>query len=209
MVAPVFVDKHFKAEEADKTWTLLREYLAKLRDNQGIPLLGYVRSSDKLIPEPSADDPSTNYPTHDTELIARVPLLGPGRVTPQGSERMVDEMISSNRLIQSEQFQAANSVLYTVLHGLLSERRVWTHAGASSHMMRSRTAFWNIRRGIFGANISTFRLKQLDAKMAKLSYKCEQKRHNFQTYAENHQDINNQLNIIIRKGTGVQSDMVE
>ena len=208
VTSPDFTDKSFRVEEVDKTWNKLREYLGKLRDDQGIPLLAFVRPSEKMIPKDSADDPSTNYPNHDAELIARVPMLRPGPV-PQGTTEAVDEMISSNVLFQSEQFQAANSVLYTVLHSLLNERRVWAHAGPASRMLRGRTAFWNMHRGIFGANISTFRLKQLDAKVAKLSYKGEQKRFNFQMYTENHQEINNQRNIIIREGTGIQSDMVE
>lgn len=204
---PEVTERHLKPEEADKTWSQIKEYLANLRDDQGIPLLGYVRPTDKLFPKDSDDDPSTMYPNHDKELIARVPICKPGYV-PAGTGQAVDEMISRNAAYKSEQFRAADSVLYTALHSLLSERNVWAHAGPAARMMLGRTAFWNIHRGMFGANISTFRLKQLDARMAKLTYKGEQKRYNFQKYVENHQDINNQRNIIIREGTNVPTDVV-
>jgi len=63
-------------KDVSKTYEAMVQYLRGMRGESGVPLSYVARPTNKLIPKPSAEDPSTGYSTHDEEMVKRAPIIG-------------------------------------------------------------------------------------------------------------------------------------
>ena len=78
-------------KDVSKTYEALVQYLRGMRGGNGVPLSYTVRPTDKLMPKPSADDPSTEYSTYDEEMVKRAPIIVAGNTNGTESDGPFDD----------------------------------------------------------------------------------------------------------------------
>lgn len=112
-----------------KTIEAIEEYLRQFRGTNGVPLSYVVRKDIK--PEPSADDPSTNYDTLDEEMIARAPILTNNAVG------VVAVLEREGPFVDS--FITDRGTAWDKLHVLFQDHESWTYMKA---FRRARNEDW-------------------------------------------------------------------
>ena len=118
--------------------------LSHYRHSTGI-LIGHVLRPD-LVPKPPADDPSTNYITHDDEAFARVRIIKQAHVARPVAE-LEEQKGARWTLVAIE----CNGEVYDHLRSMLGDTRYWSHVPNSVQVARDgRAALLAMRNNICG-----------------------------------------------------------
>ena len=150
--------------------------LSKFRHSTGI-LIGHVLRND-LIPMASADDPTTNYITHDDEAFARVRIIN-AAFEAEPAEELEEDKGRKWCQIALE----CNGLVYDHLRSMLSNTKWWNHVSNAAQRRRDgRGVLVAIRTNICGPSANTD-LQRKNRAIAENSYYDGEKRgRNWETY---------------------------
>ena len=176
---PVVTNKILE-KDPDHTWEVIMEYLAAVRDTNGIPLAAWARSDAEFWPPRVEDDPASGYLTRDEELIARAPIildLYRGQ-TPSA--------VCARKDYWTPLFAEGNPVLYTELYQILGKLTVWENAKGATRAKDGRKAFMKIYNALFGANVIFHRHEANNQAIASLTYDGHRRNFTFDDYVNRH-----------------------
>ena len=112
-VIPPVITNRMLEKEPDHAWEFLSEHLNTVRDNNGLPLSSWCRSSLKLIPTVSEADYSNEYITLDRELVVRYPIIK------ETQNLQTLNTLEETRSDWMDEFKAANTILWGQLFHML------------------------------------------------------------------------------------------
>ena len=150
--------------------------LSKFRHSTGI-LIGHVLRKD-LVPEDSADDPSTNYITHDDEAFARV------RIIKAAYENETAEELEEDKGLKWDQIALeCNGLVFDHLRNMISGTKWWHHVSNDIQRRRDgRGIIVAVGTNTCGPSANTD-LERKTRNTAENSYYDGEKRgRNFETY---------------------------
>ena len=143
-------------EDPHKAFRQLGTYLEKLRGPNGVPMACIIRYS--LIVE-RWDEDETEYPTMDDEMIARFPLLAPDW------NRTKDDEALTKDGPYSAQGALLNLLFWNLLHTMLGNSPLWTHAKSTTKSKNCRLAYFLLKKIALGEQWVTHRIQYIETEL--------------------------------------------
>ena len=153
----------------------LGTYLEKLRGPNGVPMACIIR--DLLIVE-RGDKDTTEYPTMDDEMIDRFPLLAPNW------NRTKDDEALTKDGPYSAQGALLNLLFWNLLHTMLGNSPLWTHAKSTTKSKNGRLAYFQIKKIALGEQWVTHRIQHIESELERCKYKGETNTWDLAKYCE-------------------------
>ena len=162
-------------EDPHKAFRQLGTYLEKLRGPNGVPMACLIRDSLVVLRE---DEDETEYPTMDDEMIERFPLLAPTW------NRTKDDEALTKDGPYSAQGALLNQLFWNLLHTMLGNSPLWTHAKSTTKSKNGRLAYFMMKKIALGEQWLTHRVQYIETELKKCVYKGETKDWDLSKYCE-------------------------
>ena len=145
--------------------------------------LAYVVRPD-LIPPYEDRDPPENYPSLDAEMIARAPILEDGDIDPDQTALALKALEDSGPFCAS--FRIDMVTVWNILYEMFGQTPAWLHGQSTKKEKNGRKLFRLLFDHYLGAEHVTHQANKVEARIASLSYKGEQKNWGWDKYVDAH-----------------------
>lgn len=162
-------------EDPHKAFRQLGTYLEKLRGPNGVPMACIIRDSLIVL---RGDEDETEYPTMDDEMIERFPLL------PSNYDVTKDDEALTKDGLYSSQGALLNLLFWNLLHTMLGNSPLWTHAKSTTKSKNGRLAYFQIKKIALGEQWVTHRIQHIESELEKCKYKGETNTWDLAKYCE-------------------------
>ena len=173
-------------ELSEKDWPknmdALNEYFRGCLGVTNIPLAYCLR--DNIDVPPEGNDPSTNYPTQQDELIARAPI--------QEVRNGVTQFTPT--------YLTDNAKTWDLLSKITRGLNCWTYVKSAQRTRDGRAGFQSLYNHFVGANRVDNMSTIAENKLQNTTYTGEKRRFNFERYVQIHVDQHNILDGLVRYG---------
>jgi len=165
-----------------KTFEVVSEQLEHGRGINGEKLAYVVRPD--LIPPYEDDDPPEDYPSLDAEMIARAPILEDGEIGPDQTALEIKALEDSGPFCAS--FRIDMVTVWNILYEMFGQTPGWLHGQSTKKEKSGRKLFRLLFDHYLGAEHVTHQANKVEARIASLSYKGEQKNWGWDKYVDAH-----------------------
>ena len=165
-----------------KTFEVVSEQLEHGRGINGVCLAYVVRAD--LIPPYEDDDPPEDYPSLDAEMIARAPILEDGEIGPDQTALALQALEDSGPFCAS--FRIDMVTVWNILYEMFGQTPAWLHGQSTKKEKNGRKLFRLLFDHYLGAEHVTHQANKVEARIASLSYKGEQKNWGWDKYVDAH-----------------------
>jgi hypothetical protein len=145
--------------------------------------LAYVVRPD-LIPPYEDRDPPENYPSLDAEMIARAPILEDGDIDPDQTALALKALEDSGPFCAS--FRIDMVTVWNILYEMFGQTPAWLHGQSTKKEKNGRKLFRLLFDHYLGTEHVTHQANKVEARIASLSYKGEQKNWGWDKYVDAH-----------------------
>ena len=145
--------------------------------------LAYVVRPD-LIPPYEDRDPPENYPSLDAEMIARAPILEDGDIDPDQTALATTALEDSGPFCAS--FRIDMVTVWNILFEMFGQTPAWLHGQSTKKEKNGRKLFRLLFDHYLGTEHVTHQANKVEARIASLSYKGEQKNWGWDKYVDAH-----------------------
>ena len=161
-----------------RTMEAIEEYLQQFRGTTGVPLSYVIRRV--IQPAPDTDDPSTNYPTMEHEMVARAPILAPGAT---GNATTLE---ANGPFTQS--FITDRSEVWSKLAVIFGNSESWTYAKIARRTRDGRQCFRSVYNHYLGPNNIDHMASRAERKLRDSTYHGERRNWDFEKYVTTHKE---------------------
>jgi uncharacterized membrane protein YgcG len=165
-----------------KTFEVVSEQLEHGRGIHGVCLAYIVRED--LIPPYEDHDPPTNYHSLDAEMIARAPILEDDQIDPDQTALAIKALEDSGPFCAS--FRIDMVTVWNILYEMFGQTPAWLHGQSTKKEKNGRKLFRLLFDHYLGAEHVTHQANKVEARIASLSYKGEQKNWGWDKYVDAH-----------------------
>jgi uncharacterized membrane protein YgcG len=165
-----------------KTFEVVSEQLEHGRGIQGVCLAYAVRAD--LIPPYEDDDPPKDYPSLDAEMIARAPILEDGEIGPDQTALAIKALEDSGPFCAS--FRIDMVTVWNILYEMFGQTPAWLHGQSTKKEKNGRKLYRLLFDHYLGAEHVTHQANKVEARIANLSYKGEQRNWGWDKYVDAH-----------------------
>jgi hypothetical protein len=165
-----------------KTFEVVTEQLKHARGINGVCLAYVVRAD--LIPPYEDKDPPEDYPSLDAEMIARAPILEDGEIEPDISALEIKVLEDCGPFCAS--FRIDMVTAWNILYEMFGQTPAWLHGQSTKKEKNGRKLFRLLFDHYLGAEHVTHQANKVEARIASLSYKGEQKNWGWDKYVDAH-----------------------
>ena len=161
-----------------RTMEGIEEYLQQFRGTTGVPLSYVIRR--EIKPAPDSDDPSSNYPTIEHEMVARAPIIAPGATGD------VPTLEANGPFTQS--FITDRSEVWAKLAVIFGSAECWTYAKIARRSRDGRLCFRSVYNHYLGPNNIDHMASRAERKLRDSTYHAERRNWNFEKYVTTHKE---------------------
>jgi hypothetical protein len=154
-----------------ETFEVVSEQLEHRRGIHGVCLAYVVRGD--LIPQYEDHDPPGNYPSLDAEMIARAPILEDEDTAPDQTALVMKALEDSGPFCAS--FRIDMVTVWNILYEMFGQTPAWLHGQFTKKEKNRCKLFHLLFDHYLGAKHVTHQANKVEARIASLSYKGEQK----------------------------------
>ena len=165
-----------------KTFEVVTEQLEHGRGINGICLAYVVRAD--LIPQYEDTDPPEGYPNLDAEMIARAPILEDGEIPPDQTAHDLKVLEECGPFCSS--FRIDMVTAWNILYEMFGQTPAWLHGQSTKKEKNGRKLFRLLFDHYLGAEHVTHQANKVEARIASLSYKGEQRNWSWDKYVDAH-----------------------
>ena len=165
-----------------KTFEVVTEQLEHGRGINGVCLAYVVRAD--LIPQYEDTDPPEGYPNLDAEMIARAPILEDGEIPPDQTAHDLKVLEECGPFCSS--FRIDMVTAWNILYEMFGQTPAWLHGQSTKKEKNGRKLFRLLFDHYLGAEHVTHQANKVEARIASLSYKGEQKNWGWDKYVDAH-----------------------
>ena len=175
-----YVQATFK--DLAKTFEVVTEQLEHGRGINGVCLAYVVRAD--LIPQYEDTDPPEGYPNLDAEMIARAPILEDGEIPPDQTAHDLKVLEECGPFCSS--FRIDMVTAWNILYEMFGHTPAWLHRQSTKKEKNGRKLFRLLFDHYLGAEHVTHQANKVEARIASLSYKGEQRNWSWDKYVDAH-----------------------
>ena len=165
-----------------KTFEVVTEQLEHGRGINGVCLAYVVRAD--LIPQYEDTDPPEGYPNLDAEMIARAPILEDGEIPPDQTAHDLKVLEECGPFCSS--FRIDMVTAWNILYEMFGQTPAWLHGQSTKKEKNGRKLFRLLFDHYLGAEHVTHQANKVEARIASLSYKGEQRNWGWDKYVDAH-----------------------
>ena len=165
-----------------KTFEVVTEQLEHGRGINGVCLAYVVRAD--LIPQYEDTDPPEGYPNLDAEMIARAPILEDGEIPPDQTAHDLKVLEECGPFCSS--FRIDMVTAWNILYEMFGQTPAWLHGQSTKKEKNGRKLFRLLFDHYLGAEHVTHQANKVEARIASLSYKGEQRNWSWDKYVDAH-----------------------
>ena len=166
------------AKDWPRTMESIEEYLQQFRGTTGVPLSYVIRR--EIKPAPDSDDPSSNYPTIEHEMVARAPIIAPGATGD------VPTLEANGPFTQS--FITDRSEVWAKLAVIFGSAECWTYAKIARRSRDGRLCFRSVYNHYLGPNNIDHMASRAERRLRDSTYHAERRNWNFEKYVTTHKE---------------------
>ncbi len=175
----------FTKKDWPRIFQIIEERIGNERSFLDGPLAYGIR--DDLRPRPEADDPSTNYASHDMEMIERHPILA--------GATGGDETGPFHPIFKIDMMK-----IYDVIHMILGHLPEWIHTEGMRQAKNGRAVYFKYKKTYLGGNNLDWQASQAINVLDKLSYYGERRNFTIDEFRRRHVEQHNILTSLVRYG---------
>jgi hypothetical protein len=173
---------HATFKDLAKTFEMVSEQLEHGRGINGVCLAYVVRAD--LIPPYEDDDPPEDYPSLDAKMIAHAPILEDREIGPDQTALEIKALENSGPFCAS--FRINMVTVWNILYEMFGQTPAWLHGQSTKKEKNGRKLFRLLFDHYLGAEHVTHQANKVEARIASLSYKGEQKNWGWDKYVDAH-----------------------